>query len=367
MGALTLFPDVPPATGRHALVVAHGPSLAAQLPGILEARDRLYVIAPFRTALPLAEAGIVPDVVVMAYPAPGAHAVCEEAWRNAPAEVRLRLTKQSTLLVDLFGPPRLFGQFQSVRAFDGGTGFLPDAARLPCWGIAVVTALACALRLGARSVAMAGVDLTGPSGRRHQDWAGRPVRLDSRMEVLRKLLGLFATTTADFVDLSTTAATKAGFIHESLADFLRRPPAPAQPAAPPMQVSADAVADLLAGKAVRWLRVGREMAEVAERAVRLAGSPDPASRRPLAEALEQMEHAWPDSPPCRMVAQLLQPKYLRGLWQLGSGLTPLHAEVALRRKAVLVGGEFVDLVAALEQSVEGYQPAPGARLAEAGA
>lgn len=367
VGPLTLFPDVPSLAGRRALVVAHGPSLAALLPAILGAREQLYVIAPFRTALPLADAGVVPDVVVMAYPAAGAHEVCEEAWRNATAETRRRLTGQSTLLADLFAPPAILEHFGRVRVFDDGTGFLPDAARLPCWGIALVTALACALRLGAPAVAIAGVDLAGPNGRRHKDWTGRPVRLAPRMEVLHRLLGVLATAAVEFVDLSAGAVTKAGFTHESLADFLRRAAAPARPAIPPVQVAAGAVTALMLREAARWARAGRDMAEVAGRAVRLADSADPASRALLAEAVNQMERAWPVNPECQTVVRLLQPRYLRALWQLGPALKPLHNHTATCRKAKLVGGEFVDLIGAFEQSLEALRHAPDVHPAEAGA
>jgi hypothetical protein len=347
VGPLAAFPAVPSIAGRHPIVVAFGPSVAPLIPAIQARRDRLCVITPFRTAVSLAEAGVMADVVVLSYPSPGGYPECEASWRAASSDIRRHFTTHSTLLIEPFAPPVLWKEFDSVRVFDDGGGMLGDESQLPSWGLSLIPALTYAVRLGAPAVAIAGVNLTAPKGRRLTNWLGQPVRLPMRLEVLYRLLGLLGATRTTFVDLVQEAVRKPGFVHESLDAFLSRPAAPPRARVRPVTVSAGQIADRIAGSTSNLARLVREMAEVAGRAVRLARENKPADRVALAAAVETMERHWRYDVANQAVVQLLQPTYLRALWELPI-VKPLNAEVAANQKARLIGGEFLDLVGTFE-------------------
>jgi len=157
---VTLMPKLPDVrhlvpAGRVPLVVAHGPGFEAALPAIAANRNRLWVMAPFRSAVCLVKSDLVPDVIVLADRDTWPIAASLEQWRTMPADQSRRLTT-ATLVVDVFAPAELVDRFTRACTFDSGLGC---GTALPLHGSAVLAAVSLAFVLGHRHVGIAGVDL----------------------------------------------------------------------------------------------------------------------------------------------------------------------------------------------------------------
>ncbi|MEW6320993.1 MAG: hypothetical protein AB1635_07880 [Acidobacteriota bacterium] len=353
---------------RRPLIAAHGPSLDASLPAIQRARDRIWLVAPFRTALVLAARGVVPDVTVLADRGHVPYAVTAAAWADATPAVRERLARASTLVIEPLAPRNLQTAFARVAIFDPGLGVLPPAHRLPFWGYALVPAFALPVALGAREVAIVGIDLAAATGPARKTWAGAPVRLDGRMATLLALLEELAAV-VHAVDLSATALRKRGFVHRP-PEFLTTPPlahrhrrAPAAGAARVARMAAVARARIAA-----QLPVIDRLHGHAREALALLETPDAAldsaARARLAALVHEALATWPRNRSVRMALDLTQPTFLPAVWQAGAPtLAHLRASpAALRRTARLIFGDLADVTADCRRAVE---PAPLLRGLEA--
>lgn len=140
---------------RLPLVVAHGPGFTEAIAQIVANRGRVLLIAPFRSAVRLIEAGVVPDVIVLADRDTWPVAATLEQWRALPPDQSRRLSA-ATLIVDAFVPAEIVQRFTRACTFDSGLGC---GTALPFHGFGVLVAVSLALMLGHRLVAIAGVDL----------------------------------------------------------------------------------------------------------------------------------------------------------------------------------------------------------------
>lgn len=155
---LPRLPDarqLPLPADRLPLVVAHGPGLTEAIAAIVANRGRVLLIAPFRSAVRLIEAGIVPDVIVLADRDTWPIGAALQQWRALPPDQSRRLSA-ATLVVDAFAPAEVVQRFTRACTFDSGLGC---GTALPFHGFGVLVAVSLALVLGHRRVAIAGVDL----------------------------------------------------------------------------------------------------------------------------------------------------------------------------------------------------------------
>jgi hypothetical protein len=177
------------ASGESVVIVGTGPSLAPALPALRRLRRALHLVTSPRGAEALAEAGVVPDLVVIEHQTAldAQFSVGERTHRpsRALADVPLVATDART-------PAALVDDVLAERLF------VPDP--LPTWGLWPATAVALALAAGAARVGLVGIDL------------GTRTLPDAAQVPLADLLGLLAGTAAvPCVDLGATGAMKAGW------------------------------------------------------------------------------------------------------------------------------------------------------------
>lgn len=352
---LGLVPDVPPVAGRHPVVLAHGPSLAGAAASIAQHRQRLYVIAPLRTALRLAEMGVVPDVVTLADVSPYAHATTEAAWRGAPEAARRALGEGATLVTEALAPRALTAPFRRACVFDDGLGWLPAPSLLPWWGSALVPSLALALRLGGGAVAIAGVDMMAARGRRSMAWSGEPACVAPAMEVALALLeAIAAALPGRLVDLSPHSIAKRGFACEPIERFVDRAVPPGEGAARMPATAASAIVEPMRRRAATLEPVIRRMAATAARVCELV---DRERSGPELQALvEEMEDDWRVEPSHAAVLTLAQPSYLASIQQLrAAGIASQDRAAAARMKARLVGPEVAAIEATYRQWLSRFE------------
>ncbi len=347
--AFGVFPDVPILAGRHAVVLAHGPGLSALLPTLSRFRDRLYVVAPFRTALRLAAAGIWPDIMVLADAAVPTAEISIAEWQALKGSMRRQFEEHVTLVTEPLAPAAIHQGFSRVRVFDNALGWLPAPAQLPYWGSALLPSLCIPLALGASTVAIGGMNMTAARGRRCRTWAGEAVRLDPGQEVPHGLLEVLAAAIPGrFLDLTPDAVVKRGFIVGGIDDLLARPAGGLQPAAVTAPVYAS---DLLH----HTLQAAHSFGDTIARMSAIAGRVTELSRSDgdlteLHRLVETMECDWAREPACLEALALLQPPFLQSLWRLRrAGYTAQNAAVATRMKAKLIGPEIASLDGAYRQ------------------
>lgn len=172
--------------GSPIIVVGTGPSLKDALPELQRLRSHLHIFTSPRGADVLADAGIIPDLVIIEHQtALDAHLSLRDlAHRPSPALACVPLVaaegRTPAALLEAVAPDKLF---------------VPDP--FPSWGLWPATAVALALHSGARSVALLGIDL------------GTRQLPDSRQAPLRDLLVLMAAhTDIPCMDLGTVGAPK---------------------------------------------------------------------------------------------------------------------------------------------------------------
>lgn len=344
-----LFPDVPPLEGRRPVVLAHGPSLKELLPALRAHRHHLYIIAPFRSALRLAAADVWADVAVLADAAVVTSMASQDAWRATPHAVRTRFEQRVTLLTEPLAPASIHGAFRRVRVFDDGTGWLPRSAELPFWGSAMLPAVCLPLALGAATVAIGGMDMTASHGRSLRTWRGTRVRLDPRQAVSLGLLETLAATFPErFVDVSGEAVAKRGFEYVPLDRWVTRPgAAPGRRVFDAPTVRAGEVLRHTVRTAESFGRTIEKMTAVAARVCELS-EVDPMSPE-LQRLVDEMERDWAAEPVYQSALSLVQPPYLRALWELrGAGFVSQNPRTSARMKARLVGPEIAALGPAFE-------------------
>jgi hypothetical protein len=333
---------------RLPLVLAHGPSLGAVVPAIREARDRLFVITPYRTAVYLAAADIWPDVVVLADRGATPYRISDTLWSETAEATRERVGRTCTLVMDPFAPESIWSRFGRRILLEDGTGLSATQAPLPFWGFALLTCLALPLALGASTAAIGGIDLKAAAGRRRSTWDGESVHLDPRFATLVALLETLASCDRTLVDLTGSSIAKRHFRQESIQAYLRRPAARVASGEPRLPAPdawlSRALTQLLAHLEAQASIVGSIRAR-AEEGLRVTGTPDSAERRRrIAELLDTIECHWPEDPRFREVVATMQPTYLVTLAQIRkTGVRPVHPERAAWRTARLVCLELAEL------------------------
>jgi hypothetical protein len=229
-GALTVSDAAP------VVIVGTGPSLLAMLPSLRRVRAGVHLFTSPRGADALAEAGLVPDLVLVEHQTPlDAHFSARDlSHRNTRA-----LTRVPLVAADARTPAAMLAGIPADRLF------VPDP--LPTWGVWPATAVALALASGAQTVALAGIDL------------GTSQRPDPAQAPLRAVLALLAAQTdVASVDVGTGGAPKPGWPRATLDAIATG--GPARPLAPDVRPwrTADARLELAAGC---WRRVAPLVAQ----------------------------------------------------------------------------------------------------------
>ncbi len=137
------------ATDRAPIVIAGtGPSLRASLPALLRVRDAVHIFTSPRGADALAEAGIIPDLVLIEHQTPlDAHFSARDLSHRRTES----LSRVPLVAADARTPAALLAGIANDRLF------VPQP--LPTWGLWPATSVALAIAAGARSIALLGVDL----------------------------------------------------------------------------------------------------------------------------------------------------------------------------------------------------------------
>ncbi len=347
-GSYGIFPDLPPLDGRHPVVLAHGPSLRALVPALAAHRDRLYLVAPLRTALRLAEGGVRPDVAVLADVASVAYDLSQQAWDAAPAVIRRSLEADVPLVTEPLAPAAIHAGFARVRLFDDGLGGLPSAARLPFWGSALLPSLCLPLALGATTVGVGGLDMGAPNGPARRTWRGSPMFLDEALEVTHGVLECLAEALpGGFVDLTMDSVAKRGWVPATIRELLDRPAAPVTPLA---SAGAMAAADVLRHVLDRADTLAQTVSAIVGAGSRIGALAEAPVCDALAALVRQAEEAWADDPGARAALSLVHTPYLRSLWELRDlRVEPRDAGTATIMKARLIGPEIAALGPAFER------------------
>lgn len=336
---------------RRAVVVAHGPSLGTSVETLRRQRERVHLLAPFRTAIHLAEHGIIPDVAVIADREAEQYDHTVAAWMTLPTEQRTRLTRECELVAEPLAPVELYGAFSRLRFFDYGLGILPASATLPFWGYALLTSVCLPLAAGATRLALVGADLTAADGVARPSWSTGEVKLDPRMQALLDLLEMVARCDAHLIDTGAASVRKRGYSHMSLEQFLAggRSYERGREASPAGQLAV-LVAERLLDGVERHLRTQSEVVTSIEgrchEALEMAGATDAGSEA-LPGLVREIEQEWPGDPRMRAAAHALQPTYLLDLWRLREhhDITPVDPIEAARKKTALVFSELAELAA----------------------
>lgn len=184
-------PDRPTGAVRAAdrapiVVVGTGPSLHAALPELRRVRAGVHLFTSPRGADALADAGMVPDLVLVEHQtALDAHFSTRDlAHRGSGSLARVPL-----IAVEARTPPAFLHAVSPERIF------IPDP--LPTWGLWPATAVAMALMSGTRAVGLLGIDL------------GTRERPDPSQAPLRDALVLLAAhTDVACMDLGSMGAAK---------------------------------------------------------------------------------------------------------------------------------------------------------------
>jgi hypothetical protein len=130
------------------IVVGTGPSLHKAMPALRRVRDAVHIFTSPRGSDALAEAGIVPDLVVIEHQtALDAHFSARDVSHRGTDSLR----QVALVAADARTPAALLAGVAPERLF------IPDP--LPTWGLWPATSVALALAAGARSIGLLGVDL----------------------------------------------------------------------------------------------------------------------------------------------------------------------------------------------------------------
>jgi hypothetical protein len=151
------------------IIVGTGPSLRPAIPALARVRESVHLFTSPRGADALAEAGIIPDLVVIEHQtALDAHFSARDVSHRGTDSLR----QVPFVAADARTPAALLAGVAPERLF------VPDP--LPTWGLWPATSVALALAAGARTVGLLGVDL------------GSAERADPSQAPLQALLELLA-------------------------------------------------------------------------------------------------------------------------------------------------------------------------------
>ncbi|HMF61689.1 MAG TPA: 6-hydroxymethylpterin diphosphokinase MptE-like protein, partial [Vicinamibacterales bacterium] len=151
-------------TGVPTLIVAAGPSLDRNLPGIVKCRDRVLLIAVDTALRPLLAAGVQPDFVVAVDPseANASHLVelppCPETWLVAEGSLDPEGLRH-------FAGRTFFFRVADHHPWPWLRGLGVDRGRLRAWGSVLTTAFDLALTMECDPIVFAGADLAFTGGR----------------------------------------------------------------------------------------------------------------------------------------------------------------------------------------------------------
>ncbi len=273
---------------RIPLVVGHGPGIEPALPAIAAHRERLWVLAPFRSAIALLDTGLAPDVIILADRDTWPIRASFEQWQSQSAERKRRLTA-ATLVIDAFAPADLVQQWSRVFLVDTGPG---AGTPVPLFGSGVLAALSIVFGLGHRHVSLGGVDLN--PGTKVGDFVAR-LRGANDVELVE--LG-----TDGFAALLATGPRTAP----------RRPEWQSRPSA----AAAAAALAVAAGE----LEVLASLLRAVEAGLTYA----PADPR-LARLVDDIRWRWPSIPSARAAVHRADCRWLTALWELTAApIVPLH-------------------------------------------
>lgn len=333
---------------RLPLILAHGPSLSDLLPSIRTHRDRLCLIVPYRTAVHLAAFDMWADVVVLADRGPTPYRISDTLWTETPDEIRTRLARHATLVMDPFAPASIHGAFERIVLLEDGTGLSGSQSPLPFWGFALLTCLALPLARGAKVAAMGGIDLKAASGPARRTWDGASVHLDPRFAGLASLLEILASCDRELVDVSAPAIAKRHFRYQTIDEYAQRPVSGTLETATPPPVQHDWLGRALTHLLAHFEAQASVVATIrsqAEEGLRLTAGPRvPGQYDRIAGLLSTIERQWRDDPRFRDVLATMQPTYLMSLTGVRkSGVSPVNAEDAAWRTTKLICLELADL------------------------
>ena len=151
-------------TGVSTLIVAAGPSLDRNLPGIAKFRDRVLLIAVDTALRPLLAAGVQPDFVVAVDPseANACHLVelppCPGTWLVAEGSLDPEALRH-------FAGRTFFFRVADHHPWPWLRGLGVDRGRLRAWGSVLTTAFDLALTMECDPIVFAGADLAFTGGR----------------------------------------------------------------------------------------------------------------------------------------------------------------------------------------------------------
>jgi hypothetical protein len=319
----------PVPSDRHAVIVAHGPSLEVHRAALTAARERLWIVAPFRTALRLAGGRLLPDVIVLAErDARPIHSTVA-AWKTLPERQRACLS-QLPFVVDPFAPPEVYESCPYVYGFDSGFG---SGAALPFHGFGVLTALSLALERGHHRVALAGVNVDK--------------RLAAALEVLA------CATDIECIDLEAGATSHRGWWHVPVDAYVAAPCArvdrrsvaaaswsPAEAAARLLKREVSALRALHLAIAAGLSALARLDRDAADREALLH----------LHSLMNDVMHKWPSHDELRTAVELAKPPFLLRLWTAHPvRREPFDRDRATRATATLVLRELADALSRCER------------------
>ncbi|MGE3492220.1 MAG: 6-hydroxymethylpterin diphosphokinase MptE-like protein [Vicinamibacterales bacterium] len=143
------------------VIVGTGPSLRASLPALRRVREAVHIFTSPRGADALAEAGMVPDLVLIEHQTPlDAHFSARDLSHRRTDS----LSRVPLVAADARTPAALLAGIADDRLF------VPQP--LPTWGLWPATSVALAIAAGARSICLLGVDLGSAS---HPDPSQAPL------------------------------------------------------------------------------------------------------------------------------------------------------------------------------------------------
>jgi hypothetical protein len=315
--------------GTTLLVVATGPSLAAEIEPLRRVRDRALVATSPRGAEALAAFGLTADLIVVE------HASALDAHTAVDGITHGEWMRHAWVAAELRTPRELLTGVPERQLF------VPQA--WPGWGLWPATAVALGLAAGAGRIGLLGVDL------------GSPLGVAPEFMPLAALLGLLARTgVAPCVDYGSHGAVKEGWTPGDLSRL------EASPRARPLHVDTWPIgARHFVMEAARWRAAAEPLVMRARQALAMAiiardgGGPEPARM-----AADIMRSWGADAALRTTLQEMLGVTFLPRIWRAGIDLQ--HPE-RLWRPVILAVHELVAQVDRLDALLERQQATSGGR------
>ncbi len=156
--------------GRPAVVVAGGPTALQQFEWLHQCRQDVYVVATSTALIPLQQAGINPDAVIIIDPRPRNTLAFEKADQTELKDVPLvYLPTVSSQVLDIWKGPRVAAYIHLERFVRQAKQI--DRGFLFCSGTVTHAAVDLAVRMGANRIYLVGADFCFPDSKSHMDGA----------------------------------------------------------------------------------------------------------------------------------------------------------------------------------------------------